>query len=318
MKRVAVLLPDNMIVVGARYKYIQLLKQICSLGIFFHREFKRSIRFRPEYFIVFGSFWESFKYPMRNHLPYVLCDHDISSLYHNNSENVIEYEKVKIKNAFKIIFTSPEHQQYICDTHKYQKNKTMVLYLRTPKKDLRFEYLPKLEGKNLVYIGGLLSDKFKDKKFAYRCYIDLFKEFMDRGWNVHLYPVRRSPVEYIDIGCIMHSRLNEGLSLFKECSQYQAGLQIFNVDGVPDKSLKYSQMCRPNKLWNYLASGIPTIGYNGGNGMSIYDGKWGIVINNPNEIDVIEEKFKTLDIEKYRNVEVMETQKEELRSFLNL
>jgi hypothetical protein len=59
--------------------------------------------------------------------------------------------------------------------------------------------------------------------------------------------------------------------------RYTAGLQGFNKDGVPNRSFQYTQTCRPNKTWDYLAAGIPTIGVNPGNTARIYEGKWGIV-----------------------------------------
>jgi hypothetical protein len=61
-------------------------------------------------------------------------------------------------------------------------------------------------------------------------------------------------------------------------SQYTAGLQAYWLTGVRESSAAYVHTCRPNKLWDYLAAGIPTIGYQGGPGMKVYAGKWGVVL----------------------------------------
>ena len=244
-------------------------------------------------------------------MPYILCDHDIQSMYRPGESSD---EHKKIKNAKKIIFTSPDHQKYVCDKYSIPKGNTIVVYLRPSKEDLDFESLEKLPGKNLVYIGGLLDNTFPTHtqgRFAYRCYADIFKDIMAQGWNVHLYAARKRPEIYSKIGCIYHQRFNEGKDLFKELSQYTAGLQGF---GIVNGSFEYAKTCRPNKIWNYLAGNIPTIGINPGNGIELYEGKWGYELKEVAKINELD--FNKLDLSKHRQEELIENQSEELQKFI--
>jgi len=69
--------------------------------------------------------------------------------------------------------------------------------------------------------------------------------------------------------------------LLQEMSQYTAGLQAYAKVGVKKRQFEYTQTCRPNKTWDYLAAGIPTIGLYPGNCAKIYqEGGWGVVVPN--------------------------------------
>ena len=280
--------------------------------MFFENTFNDVKKFNPDFCVVFGSFRKTYQLPMIHRIPYILCEHDIVSLYRDGSDQY--EEKRKIRNATKIIFTSPDHRDYICQRYDYPVDRTMVLYLRPSIKDLDFKPLKKLPGKNLVYIGGLLDNNFLHDirgRFSYRCYLDIFKNFINQGWNVHLYPARRRPESYSKIGCIYHKRFPEGKQLFEELSQYTAGMQGFNL---LDDTFKYAKTCRPNKIWNYLAAGIPTIGINPGNGIYLYENKWGYELKQLEKINELD--FSKLNIKKFRQEEIIEKQSDELKSFL--
>jgi hypothetical protein len=103
--------------------------------------------------------------------------------------------------------------------------------------------------------------------------------------------------------------------LLKDMSQYTAGLQSYNKEGVPELAFNYTQTCRPNKAWDYLAANIPTIGLYAGNCAKIYtQGGWGIEIPNT-EIETLEninlpefpdslrfEQVMDKDLDKFDNV----------------
>lgn len=313
MKLAIILNSTDSVLMASRYKYTKLLRDIYGKNIqtFNEHNFIRAKVFNPDYYVVFGSFRKTFKLPLLHKKPYILCDHDIQSLYRPNEAHD---ERIKIINAKKIIFTSPDHRDYICNKYKYAVEKTFVLYLRPSIEDINFEPLPKLSGKNLVYIGGLLDDSFPNHSqgmFAYRCYADIFKAIINQGWNVHLYPARKRPGIYANIGCTYHKKIDEGKELFRELSQYSAGLQGF---GIVDKSFEYAKTCRPNKIWNYLAAGIPTIGINPGNGIELYNNKWGYELTDINKINDLE--LSSLNIAKHRTEEIIEKQASELKEFI--
>lgn len=313
MKLAIILNSTDKILMASRYKYTKLLKYIYGNNVqtFDERFFNKAKLFKPNYCVVFGSFRKTFRIPIMNRMPYILCDHDIQSMYRPGESFD---ESRKIRNAKKIIFTSPDHQEYICKRYGISKEKTIVIYLRPSKEDLQFVPLKKLPGKNLVYIGGLLDNTFANHsqgRFAYRCYADIFKNIINQGWAVHLYAARKRPEIYTRLGCIYHPRFNEGKDLFRELSQYTAGLQGF---GIVDRSFEYAKTCRPNKIWNYLAGGIPTVGINPGNGIELYEGKWGYELKDVNKINEL--NFSKLELDKYRQEELIENQADELREFI--
>ena len=313
MKLAVIINSTDRVLIASRYKYITLLKKIYADDVQIHdeRRFNRALLSRPDYAVVFGSFRTTYKLPLARKMKYILCDHDITSLYRPGEAFD---ERRKILGSSKIIFTSPDHQAYICNQYDYPVERTMVLYLRPSADDLNFEPLGKSPGKNLVYIGGLLDDTFqthKQGRFSYRCYADIFTQIIKEGWAVHLYAARKSPEIYKKIGCTYHPRVPEGIELYRELSQYTAGMQGF---ANHNQAYEYAKTCRPNKIWNYLAGGIPTIGINSGNGAELFEGKWGYELRDVQKINNLD--FSLLDLKHYREKEVIEIQAEELKRFI--
>lgn len=313
IKFAVIITNSDKVLIASRYKYITLLKKLygSDMEVIDESRFNSVKVFKPDFVIVFGSFRNTFRLPLSRGIPYVLCDHDIVSLYKPKSDHD---EAKKIRNAKKIIFTSPDHQQYIITRYNYPADQTMVLYLRPSIDDLNFQPLPKLPGKNIVYIGGLLDRSLHVNLtglFGYRCYEDIFTDFMQAGWKVHLYAIRKRPDIYRRIGCIYHPKFNEGKDLFHQLSQFQVGLQGFNYI---DSSWSYAKTCRPNKIWNYLAAGIPTVGINPGNGIDLYQNKWGYELKNAADINQLD--FTQLDLHQYRSKEIIESQATELQQFI--
>lgn len=305
--------------IASRYKYNTFFSKVLENVSIYKEEFidkyYKTIKIKPDLFIVYGSYRNGYKIALKNNLPYVLCEQDVVSMYHPGIKihpKTKMQEIEKIKNAEKIIFTSPEHQKYIIEEYDFPIEKTMVLYPRPLLDDLKFDPLPKLEDKNLVYIGRLIEDDYAKSipDFNYRYYIEIFKELIKSNWNIHIYPVGRPLKEYQEIGCIYHQFITEGKKFYRELSQYNAGIQGF----ATGKGFEYAKTCRPNKIWNYLAAGIPTIGINPGNGIELFEGKWGYELKEGNSINDLD--FSKLNIEKYRAEEIIENQTEELLKFI--
>ena len=224
----------------------------------------------------------------------------------NGIKSIIQQERERIENASAIILTSEDHAKYL----QYLKEKKgwkipyyKVIHTRPLRKDIDYEPKEKKEGLNLVYAGGVVAGwERRNSHYGYRCYHGIFKEFIRAGWNVHIYSASYNTgklSEYKDIGCILHRNLPYK-ELIQEMSQYTAGFHGYNKEGVPEKSYEYTKLCRGNKIWDYLAAGIPTIGYQGGNGMKIYKGKWGIIINDleRDTLEKIPERLARLKITK--------------------
>lgn len=247
---------------------------------------------RPTVAVISGDSWPMWRYCHGAGIPYVLLQEDIWT-WRTGEESPNEQQM--IENALAIVFTSEEHQAYCADRYKLPPN--IVVHLRPLRADLDFQPLPKLPGKTLVYAGGLVP-KWSDRTgiFGYRAYHVIFRAAIEAEWEVHAYnpylvgrggAVTSYYKEYQDLGVISHKAVPNG-ELYRELSQYAAGLHGYNLTDVPQGPADYVQSCRPNKCWEYLAAGIPTIGVCPGRSGAIFDGKWGTVLQFRNAQELVQ------------------------------
>lgn len=277
---------DNLI--GVDYKYYTLLKQHYDIDLISCLEEnwrQKVISIKPDLLFMPGFHnIRYYEFALSLGIPYILVQYDIYS-WSRKKEDMLEIEKLAIQKSFGVIFASDIHRQFYEDLiPKEQLPLFETIYLRPLEKDLDFQMLSKLPGKNLVYVGNAKRRwKNRGNVAGYRAYHEIFKAFLRARWNVHLYPIKGNEHKfdaYRKMGCIVHDFVNEGAALYKELSQYTAGLHGYNLDGVKKEYKDYCQACTPNKTWEYLAAGIPTIGINPGMSGEIYNGKWGIVLDN--------------------------------------
>lgn len=243
-----------------------------------HARLAKAIRrLRPSVVLVRGDLSNLYRTPLQMGIPYVVCENDVSSWRQGTTGR----EKEMLENAAGVVFTSDHHRKHLkLDGVKLPRH--MTVWLRPSREALSFDPLPKLEGKHLVYAGGLLPWKRRTSAYGYRAYHRVFKSFVKAGWTVHLYPVKPMPNvmrEYEQVGCVAHTPVPAS-NLYRELSQYTAGLHGYSWHDLPKRSLDYALHCMPNKTWEYLASGIPTITCNGGvSGKVIVDGGWGVEVD---------------------------------------
>ena len=277
---------------GTAYKNINFMKdnfggEIIKDNIFEVRQMIKT--YKPDFMVVRGDTREDYLIPLKSNIPYILIENDINSMRRKYVKEILKHERRKIENASAVIFTSEEHAKYYRELKRKYNWKIPpyeIIHTRPLKKDLNFEPKEKLEGLNLVYAGGTIPHWMRrTSHYGYRCYHEILEAFIKAGWNVHIYSASYNTgklSEYKGIGCKIHDNLPYKM-LLKEMSQYTAGLHSYNKTGVMEKAFDYTQICRGNKIWDYLAAGIPTIGYQGGNGTKIYRGKWGITIKDLEE-----------------------------------
>jgi hypothetical protein len=268
---------------GSVYKYHTLLLKRFG-GLLIGRESKTSMgalisKHNPDLMFCHGDWLLDYQIPLSHGIPYVLFQHDIHSLRADLNPQQKRYERVMLESAAGIVFTSEDHQKYI-NKHFNVTDNQQVIHLRPLQQNLAWLPMPKLPGKHLVYAGGIV--RATGSNYGYRSYHDIFKDFMDAGWTVHVYPANEymetTTKSYKDIGCKVYKKQSYN-TLLQKMSQYTAGLQSYTKHNVPERAFNYTQTCRPNKVWDYLAAGIPTIGLYPGNCARIYqDGGWGIVI----------------------------------------
>jgi len=215
-------------------------------------------------------------------------------------------DKRCIRRASGYIFLS---NYFICHVSTSNKPR-MVLHLKPNKSDLNFTPLPKIP-RSIVYSGKYLKSKWEDRKTkgGYRAYHDIFKSFTYLGWDVYIITHTEDMREYEQIGCNIIRNIPQ-MDMYKHLSQYELGFHGFNYTDIPELSQFYINQCTPNKTWEYLAAGIPTISYNAGFSSLILNGKWGYSVNNLAEINSLD--FSKLPLEQYREIEVIDNYKDKL------
>lgn len=270
----------------------------------------------PDMMVVRGDSRPDYKIAIKYKIPYLLIENDINSLRRGFTDEVSQQERHMVENASAMILTSEEHAKYFIKLAKesgWRLPYFKVIHTRPLKKDIEgIEPKKKLKGLNLVYAGGIMPGwKHRKKAYGYRCYHKIFEAFIRAGWKVHIYSASYNTwrlSEYKGIGCRVHDRLPYK-ALIQEMGKYTAGFHGYNQMGIAKMAYQYTQMCIGNKIWDYLAAGIPTIGFQGGKGMNIYKNKWGIVIKDLEEdtIEKIPEKLEKLKMtEKMREKNVMD------------
>ena len=255
---------------GSRYKFRRMFERIFDLEVQ-SGDAKAKVN-SHEFAIVFGDNYRDYQKPLNAGIPYLLIEHDVASL---RSGMESDSEREMIENAAAMIVTSEGYLPHL--SKRYTLPETVeVIHLRPILRDLDFRPLPKLEGQHIAYAGGIMPAKMEDTPFGYRVLCEPFVALTESGWTVHIYPAGKCTPHaqgYRDIGCVIHERVSPG-DLYRELSQYQAGFHGWGRTGAQ----AFVHACRPNKAWEYLGAGIPTLGFNAGPIGDIYeDGGWGYV-----------------------------------------
>lgn len=123
----------------------------------------------------------------------------------------------------------------------------------------------KLPGNHMVYQGMLLDAGIYP--LEYRNYYPFFKDFTAKGVDVHVYcshfnpRVQGSYIELQEATNRFHfHQYIPYADLLVDMSQYQWGLAAFNVSEITEeKRLTFLNAILPNKLFDYLFSGVTPI-----------------------------------------------------------
>jgi len=189
------------------------------------------------------------------------------------------------------IFSAQGMADFICQ--KYGERPYSIILNLPPEKWLDYERKPKLEGNNIVYFGGISK---LEGKFGYRYYKEIFRHFIENGINVHIYPAQNG-VKLDWPGCIWHETINGYPDIYTELSQYQVGFVGYNDIGSADrKILDYCKIAVPNKAFDYMMAGIPTLSYNLGEAEK-YVRQWGVSVNNTADLPEAFYMAKSLKID---------------------
>lgn len=278
--------------VGSGYKLTELIQRELGGEIWpvprnFARTAERVLAGRglPELAVVRGDRVNHYEACQRAGVPYLLLEHDIATL-REPFTGYEQFERARLEGALGVIFTSEDHLDY-CRA-RYKLPTSIVIHLRPLRRMLGFKPATPIGGRQLVYAGGLTRWRDRGSGLGYRAYHAIFAAFQAAGWTVHAYGKPNEPTahSYRVMGVRVHP-FTAQRDLYAELSRYTAGFLGYNREGVPAEAFAYTQLCRPNKTWEYLAAGIPTIAFQAGNTSQLVNG-WGAKLENLEHLDAIE------------------------------
>lgn len=261
---------------GSVYKWLHLFDPMLAIHRIEHpseRSCANQLRHvQARFAIVNGDIHPEYKAALRAGIPYLLFQHDVHTMRGVKDDE----ERRKLVNASAVLFTSEEHRDYCIE--RYDLEHTWLVPLKHLQADIVTKPGSPFEGRTVAFSGSILGDDARNGDFGYRAYGSILRDFVALGWTPHIWTQtcfrHQHGNELADSGCVVHAEVTQDV-LYQQMSRCTIGLQSYAPYGTK-ASKAYAMTCRPNKLWEYLAAGIPTLGVNGGRGMAVYDGKWGV------------------------------------------
>ena len=213
--------------------------------------------------------------------------------------------------------------------------KYMRKRLHLPKKDTYvFKAMPVLEWQpeipkvpeedripnSLVYAGYVTTDPAAPNGFRY--FGDIFRTIMDAG--IHIYLMNAGEAVF---PAVLEAYKGPGMTnlhimvgkpyreLYAELARYSVGFCGFTrPPELPDEVKEYGDISMPNKAFDYMFAGIPTLGHNIKEAAP-YVNKWGKVVDDPDKLveTFYEVQKMDIDYEGLRREYCAESQREMLR-----
>jgi hypothetical protein len=192
-------------------------------------------------------------------VPVVFDVHDLQSMREDGEVDPDETAAIHAADGF--IFPSRGYETGISASRNISGNPGRVIYSFCCKGDIVQNPLPRVSG--VVYEGGLVAPliNFNNKTSGYKSYRDyttLSAQFTIFSIPFHLYGCRPEFQErYLRDGAIVHDYHRFGV-MMRQLSRYDWGL-CGHLENHPQW-----QKAMPNKLFEYIAAGIPVLSINAG------------------------------------------------------
>ena len=227
------------------------------------------------------------------------------------------FSEVVYQSKWPKLFSSGKHREYLKNKYNIQGKTWVIPNLHLKKWCEKIAPGAKLPGENIVYYGGVSLLKTSD--YGYRLYVKQFRKFADAGIKVHIYPAnttRRYKI-YEGENIILHKKVDhEGL--LQELSKYRVGFLGYNDLDVNPVPVAYAKTCLPNKAFDYMMAGVPSLSYNLGYAEK-YVKNWGVCCSNVDELVEGYFKAKKLSMAKIKKENFyLENYRETLNSIYNL
>lgn len=189
-------------------------------------------------------------------IPIVHETHDLISLRGQQAYATKFFERFAHHYADGLIFVSDYQRKQAQDMYGRLDVPTMVLWSAIAEENIPKERLPKLSEQDgeihLVYEGGVGT-------YGYRDYRSIFSDIANAGIHVHIHSVSEEEV-YANMAAgnnyLHYYDPIPPKELMIKLTQYDAGLITLAVD---DTNRECANASMPNKLFEYLAAGLPII-----------------------------------------------------------
>lgn len=247
--------------------------------------------------------------------PLVFDAHDLES--QRESGEVDQDETPAIHAADAIIVPSRAYKEGVERIYNLPGTPVEVIYSFCSKRDFIDDPLPRVNG--VVYEGATVCEL---KNFTrqtpgykhYRDYVSLTKQFTFYEIPFHLYGVRSEfKLPYLAAGAVVHDVYSYPV-MMRQLSRYDWGL-CGHIEDHPQW-----QKAMPNKLFEYLAAGIPVLSINAKEvGELIEEYEIGMVAENMNELAAMARNkqyraAKVDNVHKHRGKFTMECQTDKIEA----
>lgn len=246
---------------------------------------------------------------------FIVHQHDIASM-----RGLTDFAEaaVHLSPNTRSVFTSPQHQKYICQKYGIPELDTAILY-NLPVMEWQPELckVEKVDPRGVVYFGHVSTS------LGYRFYRDIWKVLLDAHFNVYVYLTEESVrKDFFDFykgpgfeNLFLRKRVAH-TNIYQEIAKYGVGFVGYaKPHGDETVASQYATKCVPNKAFDYMFAGIPTISYNLGESEKFVS-QWGRCTDNVEELPILAKEALAMDIDYggFRKQYCMETQKDQLKS----